>query len=433
MRIKRISCKMLLQEIYKRAIETVLKNKKEEIKNRIDLINRGEVPEGYKKVHGYIIPNDWNIVPIKKIARQVKRSVEKPNKSYYRLSVRSHAKGTFHSFVENPETVAMEELFQVKENDLIVNITFAWEHAIAIVKKEDNNLLVSHRFPTYEFNSNASVKFYENIIKLPRIKKMLSDMSPGGAGRNRVLNQTDFYNSLYIPYTNFKEQEKIAKILNCCDKVIELKQKLLEEISKEKSILMAKVFKSPQKMIKLSKLANVIMGQSPNSQNYNNENLGMPLIQGNADCENRFTKPRLWTTEITKQCQIGDIIMSVRAPAGTVSISRHNACIGRGVCSIRAKSYTDILYQYLIYIEPKWKRFVQGSTFEAINSSDINNLLVPIIGEKEQEKISNVFNLIDKKIELLSYELEQHKQLKKALSQLLLTGIVRTVEVDCEN
>lgn len=410
-----------------------LMNKKAEIKNRIDLINRGEVPEGYKKVHGYIIPNDWNIVPIKKIARQVKRSVEKPSESYYRLSVRSHAKGTFHSFVENPETVAMEELFQVKENDLIVNITFAWEHAIAIVKKEDNNLLVSHRFPTYEFNSNASVKFYENIIKLPKIKKMLSDMSPGGAGRNRVLNQTDFYNSLYIPYTNFKEQEKIAKILNCCDEVIELKQKLLEEISKEKSILMAKVFKSPQKMIKLSKLANVIMGQSPNSQNYNNENLGMPLIQGNADCENRFTKPRLWTTEITKQCQIGDIIMSVRAPAGTVSISRHNACIGRGVCSIRAKSYTDILYQYLIYIEPKWKRFVQGSTFEAINSSDINNLLVPIIGEKEQEKISNVFNLIDKKIELLSYELEQHKQLKKALSQLLLTGIVRTMEADCEN
>lgn len=410
-----------------------LMNKKEEIKNRIDLINRGEVPEGYKKVHGYIIPNDWNIVPIKKIARQVKRSVEKPSESYYRLSVRSHAKGTFHSFVENPETVAMEELFQVKENDLIVNITFAWEHAIAIVKKEDNNLLVSHRFPTYEFNSNASVKFYENIIKLPKIKKMLSDMSPGGAGRNRVLNQTDFYNSLYIPYTNFKEQEKIAKILNSCDKVIELKQKLLEEISKEKSILMAKVFKSPQKMIKLSKLANVIMGQSPNSQNYNNVNLGMPLIQGNADCENRFTKPRLWTTEITKQCQIGDIIMSVRAPAGTVSISRHNACIGRGVCSIRAKSYTDILYQYLIYIEPKWKKFVQGSTFEAINSSDINNLLVPIIGEKEQEKISNVFNLIDKKIELLSQELEQHKQLKKSLSQMLLTGIVRTVEVDCEN
>ncbi len=410
-----------------------LMSKKEKIKNRIDLINRGEVPEGYKKVHGYIIPNDWNIVPIKKIARQVKRSVEKPSESYYRLSVRSHAKGTFHSFVENPETVAMEELFQVKENDLIVNITFAWEHAIAIVKKEDNNLLVSHRFPTYEFNSNASVKFYENIIKLPKIKKMLSNMSPGGAGRNRVLNQTDFYNSLYIPYTNFKEQEKIAKILNCCDEVIELKQKLLEEISKEKSILMAKVFKSPQKMIKLSKLANVIMGQSPNSQNYNNENLGMPLIQGNADCENRFTKPRLWTTEITKQCQIGDIIMSVRAPAGTVSISRHNACIGRGVCSIRAKSYTDILYQYLIYIEPKWKRFVQGSTFEAINSSDINNLLVPIIGEKEQEKISNVFNLIDKKIELLSYELEQHKQLKKALSQLLLTGIVRTMEADCEN
>lgn len=45
----------------------IIMNKKAEIKNRIDLINRGEVPEGYKKVHGYIIPNDWNIVPIKRL------------------------------------------------------------------------------------------------------------------------------------------------------------------------------------------------------------------------------------------------------------------------------------------------------------------------------------------------------------------------------
>ena len=198
-------------------------NKKQEIKNRIDLINKGEVPEGYKKRFGYIVPNDWDIVPIKKVVTQVHRSVDKPNEPYYRLSVRSHAKGTFHSFVEDPETVAMEELYKVKENDLIVNITFAWEHAIAIVKKEDDGLLVSHRFPTYEFNNNACVKFYENIIKFPRIKKMLGDMSPGGAGRNRVLNQTDFYNKLYMPYTNRKEQEKIAEILSCCDKVIELR------------------------------------------------------------------------------------------------------------------------------------------------------------------------------------------------------------------
>ncbi len=407
---------------------TKLISKKQEIKNRIDLINKGEVPEGYKKRFGYIVPNDWDIVPIKKVVTQVRRSVDKPNEPYYRLSVRSHAKGTFHSFVENPEQVAMEELFEVKENDLIVNITFAWEHAIAIVKKEDEGLLVSHRFPTYEFNKNACVKFYENIIKFPRIKKMLGDMSPGGAGRNRVLNQTDFYNKLYVPYASRKEQEKIAEILSCCDKVIELKENLLNEENNKKRIILNKIFSNNGKSTKLSKIALIIMGQSPESKYYNTEEQGLPLIQGNADCDNKMTKPRFWTSNITKECKVGDIIMSVRAPAGIISRAMHNACIGRGVCAIRAKYNPDFLYQYLISIENKWRRITQGSTFEAINSKDIANILIPDIDKKEQEKYSEILRNCDININLYKQELEQYKQLKKSLSQLLLTGIVRTME-----
>ena len=415
---------------------TVLMNKKAEIKNRIDLINRGEVPEGYKKVHGYIIPKDWQESPL--IDMCTKRQEKAGCKKLETLSISAGI-----GFVNQAEKFGRELSGEQYKNYTVIRTgDFSYnkgnskkypQGCIYLLKDREIAAVpnVFNTFRLYDFYNN---EYYMFLFCSGYLNKQLFKWINFGVRNDGLLNlyDEDFYKSI-LPIPSQQEQEKIAKILNCCDKVIELKQKLLEEISKEKSILMAKVFKSPQKMIKLSKLANVIMGQSPNSQNYNNENLGMPLIQGNADCENRFTKPRLWTTEITKQCQIGDIIMSVRAPAGTVSISRQNACIGRGVCSIRAKSYTDILYQYLIYIEPKWKRFVQGSTFEAINSSDINNLLVPIIGEKEQEKISNVFNLIDKKIELLSYELEQHKQLKKALSQLLLTGIVRTVEVDCEN
>ena len=411
-------------------------NKKAEIKNRIDLINRGEVPEGYKKVHGYIIPKDWQESPL--IDMCTKRQEKAGCKKLETLSISAGI-----GFVNQAEKFGRELSGEQYKNYTVIRTgDFSYnkgnskkypQGCIYLLKDREIAAVpnVFNTFRLYDFYNN---EYYMFLFSSGYLNKQLFKWINFGVRNDGLLNlyDEDFYKSI-LPIPSQQEQEKIAKILNCCDKVIELKQKLLEEISKEKSILMAKVFKSPQKMIKLSKLANVIMGQSPNSQNYNNVNLGMPLIQGNADCENRFTKPRLWTTEITKQCQIGDIIMSVRAPAGTVSISRHNACIGRGVCSIRAKSYTDILYQYLIYIEPKWKKFVQGSTFEAINSSDINNLLVPIIGEKEQEKISNVFNLIDKKIELLSQELEQYKQLKKSLSQLLLTGIVRTVEVDCEN
>lgn len=54
------------------------------------------------------------------------------------------------------------------------------------------------------------------------------------------------------------------------------------------------------------------MGASPSSTSYNDDKIGLPLIQGNADCANRKTKPRIYTSEITKKCKVGDIIMTVR-------------------------------------------------------------------------------------------------------------------------
>ena len=409
-------------------------NKKAEIKNRIDLINRGEVPEGYKKVHGYIIPNDWNIVPIKKIARQVKRSVEKPNKSYYRLSVRSHAKGTFHSFVEHPETVAMEELFQVKENDLIVNITFAWEHAIAIVKKEDNNLLVSHRFPTYEFNSNASVKFYENIIKLPRIKKMLSDMSPGGAGRNRVLNQTDFYNSLYIPYTNLKEQEKIAKILNCCDKVIDLKQKLLEEKIKEFIIDINKLIyennlKYPTK--KIEEICEILDNKRIplNDEERLNIKGSIPYYGANGILD--FINKYIFNEELVLLAEDGGHFDEYyKRPIA--QFVKGKSWINNHAHILKAKNKEN-LYLYFSLVHKNILSILNGVGRAKLNQADLKKIKIPYPDDKKQNEIARILSMKDKHIKLLEQELEQYKQLKKSLSQLLLTGIVRTVEVDCEN
>lgn len=414
-------------------------NKKQEIKNRIDLINKGEVPEGYKKRFGYIVPNDWDIVPIKKVVTQVHRSVDKPNEPYYRLSVRSHAKGTFHSFVEDPETVAMEELYKVKENDLIVNITFAWEHAIAIVKKEDDGLLVSHRFPTYEFNNNVCVKFYENIIKFPRIKKMLGDMSPGGAGRNRVLNQTDFYNKLYVPYTSKKEQEKIAEILSCCDKVIELKENLLIEKKQEKKYLMQKLYTPKIDWIKcsVSKIGNVVTGNTPSTdikEYYGTEypwitpsdiNSNKYIYKGDRNLSNiGITKARLLPKDsvlVTCIASIGkNAILKVKGSCN----QQINAIIPNDSMS------ADFIYYLIENNTLLLKKYAGTSATSIINKDTFENLVFKIPNNKqEQIKIAEILSQFDKEIELLEQELEQYKQLKKSLSQLLLTGIVRVNEV----
>jgi type I restriction enzyme, S subunit len=67
------------------------------------------------------------------------------------------------------------------------------------------------------------------------------------------------------------------------------------------------------------------MGQSPGSASYNTERLGLPLIQGNANIKNRKTAPKVYTSDVTKQCEVGDIILSVRAPVGETTISVHNS------------------------------------------------------------------------------------------------------------
>ena len=127
------------------------------------------------------------------------------------------------------------------------------------------------------------------------------------------------------------------------------------------------------------------MGQSPNSSAYNEDFEGVPLIQGNADCKNRKIKVRLYTTEITKTSNRGDIIMSVRAPAGTIAISNIESCIGRGVCAIRGKKEAQkFIFQYFINYEKKWQKYSQGSTFDSINSNVIKELevLFPLLPER---------------------------------------------------
>ncbi|MDD4036516.1 MAG: restriction endonuclease subunit S, partial [Bacilli bacterium] len=177
---------------------------------------------------------------------------------------------------------------------------------------------------------------------------------------------------------------------------------------------------------KLDEISKITMGQSPGSENYNENNIGLPLIQGNADMINRYTSPKLYTSEITKICEVDDIIMSVRAPVGEFSKSIHRACIGRGVCSIRPIEKNDYLYYYLIKNEGLWVKYSQGSTFESVNSDDIKSFIVVQPKPKiEQQKIAHILSTWDNAIELKENLLEMKEEQKKGLMQSLLTGKIR--------
>ena len=174
------------------------------------------------------------------------------------------------------------------------------------------------------------------------------------------------------------------------------------------------VFEEEWQENKLCDIARITMGQSPNSENYTNDLNDTLLIQGNADLNNGKVIPRLFTKQVTKTCDKNDIIMTVRAPVGDIAISDYNACIGRGVCSIKSSKF---VYHYLDYLKMKdyWKKISKGSTIDSITSDDIKSLLIKTPNKKEEEKIIKTIDLINKKIELQSKKIEALKLFKKGL------------------
>lgn len=177
----------------------------------------------------------------------------------------------------------------------------------------------------------------------------------------------------------------------------------------------------------LDDISTINMGQSPSSSSYNTEMIGMPLIQGNADIKNRISFPRNWTSEPTKICEIGDLILTVRAPVGAVAKSNHKACIGRGVCSIKnkANSNIDFIYQFLLDFENKWSALEQGSTFTAVSGSEIKNLKLNIPSFEEQTKIANFLSSVDEKLNLLKEKKSLLEDYKKGIMQKIFNQEIR--------
>ncbi|UPJ16754.1 restriction endonuclease subunit S [Bacillus cereus] len=185
--------------------------------------------------------HEWREVAVSGILTLHLREIPKPNESYIRLGLRSHAKGTFHEVINNPQNVNMDKLFVVHEGDFIINITFAWEQALAIADKEDHGKLVSHRFPTYRFTEGHYSGFYKYYFTTKYFKYCLGNASPGGAGRNRVLNKKDFMN-IRIKVPKYDEQLEIAKFLFKLDQRIQLEQQKMNNLQEQKKGFMQQMF-----------------------------------------------------------------------------------------------------------------------------------------------------------------------------------------------
>ncbi len=236
----------------------------------------------------------------------------------------------------------------------------------------------------------------------------------------------DMKNFKIILPPTLAEQQKIASFLSAIDVKIDLQEQKIEQLEKYKKALLQKLFPTKDTKVpelrfpkfsgewvekRLGEVAKIVMGQSPKSQFYNTNKKGLPLIQGADD----FTKIHKYTTQITKICEQNDIIMSVRAPVGTLAKAKGRCCLGRGVCAIKAN---DFFYYLLDKERNRLQKYAQGSTFDAIGSKDLQSfqiLIPPTLAE--QQKIASFVSAVDKKVELEKEKLKKNKEYKKGLLQ----------------
>lgn len=235
---------------------------------------------------------------------------------------------------------------------------------------------------------------------------------------------------LNFPQKN-EEQQKIGSFFKQLDDTIALHQRKLDLLKETKKGFLQKMFpkngaKAPEirfsgftedwEQRKLGEIVQITMGQSPNSENYTENPEDYILVQGNADMKNNRVVPRVWTTQITKQAEKGDLILSVRAPVGDIGKTDYDVVLGRGVAAIKGN---DFIFQQLGKMKESgyWNRFSTGSTFESINSNDIREALITIPTGEEQQKIGTFFQQLDDTIALHQRKLDLLKETKKGFLQ----------------
>ena len=419
-----------------------------EVKKRIEQIHQGIVPDGYTKTRSGITPTTWTPACLGNIYTERR---EPGNESLPLLTVSIHSGVSDGELDEDelPKKVKrIEDKSQYKRaatGDLVFNMMRAWQGAIGTVRTEG---MVSPAYIVAKPNGKVYPPFMDYYMKAPRMVGMINRQSYG---------VTDFRKRLYwdsfapIPCVlpPVREQKKIAEILSTQDKAIELQARKIEELKRFKKGCLEKMFprkgqKVPEKRFpgftddweqrKLTEFVEFFSGltYTPNDVQ---ENGTLVLRSSNVsngevvDADNVYVNPQVVNSENVK---VGDIVVVVRNGSRSL-IGKHaqikafmpNTVIGAFMTGIRSEcpKFTNALLNTSRFEEEIAMNM--GATINQITGYMFSKMEFKVPCLDEQKEIGEYFENLDHLITLHQRKLEEMKKQKKALMQLLLTGIVR--------
>ena len=384
--------------------------------------------------------DDWEQRKFGDLVEKYEDPIDTPTDGYMRLGIRSHAKGTFHSYVEKGKELETAKMFRVAANNFIVNITFGWEHAVAITDESDAGKLVSHRFPQYSFENGMIPMFFKYLILDENFKHHLELSSPGGAGRNRVLKLNDML-EYKMKFPCEDEQRKLASYFDDLDHLITLHQRKCEEIKKLKKYMLQKMFPQNGQTVpeirfagftdaweqrKLPEFVSFFNGLTYTPDDV--QETGTLVLRSSnvkngavVDADNVYVSDKVATSE---NVQEGDIIVVVRNGSraligkhAQIKASMPNTVIGAFMSGIRSEhsSFINALLDTAAFENEIAKNM--GATINQITGYMFSKMEFMIPSEEEQQKIGEYFSNLDNLITLHQHECEQLQSMKKFMLQ----------------
>lgn len=409
----------------------------------IEQIRRGNVPEGYQKIKDGIFPTDWHTQKMKQWVALAERPVTLEDDKRYRLvTVRRGFGGVDLRGEYLGKDILVKNYFRARQGDFLISKRQIAHGACGVVPESLDGAVVSNEYNVFVPNQGTNIEMFNLMMQLPHYTRLFYLMSDG-VHIEKLLFKTQDWMRRQLAMPPIEEQQKIAAILTTQDKVIELKEKRLAEKQRQKKYLMQQLltgkkrlpgFSGEWKKVKigsfikeiderstvnnqyeiLSVTKNGMVFQSShfNKQIASENNVGYKVVRrGNL----AFSTMNLWmgSLDTLRICDTGIV-----SPAYKV-FEFNQSLIVVNFAENYMKS-AEMIWLYKANSEQGASIVRRNLDLQALLNSEV---ALPDISE--QTAIAEVLSAADREIDLLQQDIEQEKQKKKALMQLLLTGIVR--------
>ena len=425
---------------------------REDIKKRIEAVCRGEVPGGYGIERAMLYPNDWGApVPLNTVLTENKDRNEDLRFDKDDVLSVSGEQGVVNQIELLGRSYAGESVAPyhvVETGDVVYTKSPLKENPYGIIKQNRGDSgIVSTLYAVYHCNSPITGRYLENYFCIDTfLNNYLKPLVKRGAKNDMKVNNEEVLLGR-IPLPPLAEQERINEIIAQLDRVIELKQQLLEEKCLQKQWLMQKLLDpnsgvrlpgfagSIWKACCLGDIADIYSGGTPDTETEGFWN-GNILWCTPSDITN--TGKYIERTEATISEEglqkssavllpVGAVLMCSRATIGPRTIAKVPITTNQGFKNFVCKEKLDneFLYYALDTVLPDLLKKAAGNTFKEVSKSDIAGSKILVPGLDEQKAIARRLATADMELDLIEQELAAWQQKKKALMQLLLTGLVR--------